>query len=198
MMPLTFANRITIGRILAVPFLIVTLLYFGPQRDYLRWVALGFFLFAVVTDVVDGHIARTRHQKTPAGKILDPFADKLLLISSFLCLYGIRFRLPVVEFPLWLIVIVISRDVILITGAMLLYVIYRRLPMESTRWGKMSTFFQVLAVMGMLLQWSWSVFIWPLTALMAVISGVDYLRQGIKWINKLEDKDTALPQDFQA
>jgi len=196
-MSLTFANKITIGRILAVPFLIATLMYYDAQRDYLRWVALGFFLFAVVSDVIDGYVARSRHQKTPAGKILDPLADKLLLISSFFCLYVIRPRLPVMHFPLWLVVTVISRDVILIVGAMLLYVIFRRLPMESTRWGKSSTFFQVVSVIGMLLQLPASSAMWFLAALMTIISGIDYLRQGIKWINKLDDKEVSHLQDFQ-
>src|SRR3989338_5889283 len=85
-MSLTFANKITICRILAVPFLIATLMYYSLERDYLRFVALGLFLFAVISDVIDGYIARTRNQKTIAGAILDPLADKILLISAFICL----------------------------------------------------------------------------------------------------------------
>jgi len=196
-MALTFANKITIGRILAVPFLIAALLYYNAQRDYLRWVALGFFLFAMISDVIDGYIARRRHEKTPAGKILDPLADKLLLISSFLCLYIIRARLPLMHFPLWLVVTVISRDGILIIGAMLLYMIFRRLPVESTRWGKLSTFFQALCVIGMLLQLPGVTFIWFWAALLTIISGVDYLRQGISLLNTVGDKDSLGPQDFQ-
>src|SRR5690349_1147781 len=118
---LNFANKITIGRILAVPFFIVVLLYHSVDRDYFRYIALGIFLFAVISDVIDGYIARTRHQKTQAGAILDPLADKLLLISAFICLYRIGTQLPTVHFPLWLVVTVISRDVILLIGALLIF-----------------------------------------------------------------------------
>ena len=72
MMPLTLANKLTIGRILAVPFFIATVVYYTPERDYLRYVALGIFCLAILTDVIDGYVARTQNQKTVAGAILDP------------------------------------------------------------------------------------------------------------------------------
>ncbi len=53
-MALTFANKVTIGRILVVPFFIATVLYYSDERDYLRLIALGIFLFAIITDVIDG------------------------------------------------------------------------------------------------------------------------------------------------
>src|SRR3989338_2065947 len=112
-MGLTFANKITIVRIVAVPFFIATVLYYSPEENYLRYVALGIFLFAVISDVIDGYIARTRDQKTRAGAILDPLADKLLLISAFICLYKIGIQLGEIHFPVWFVVAVISRDVIL-------------------------------------------------------------------------------------
>ena len=142
-MSLTFANKITIGRILAVPFFIATVLYYSPQRDHLRYVALAIFLFAVISDVIDGYIARTRHQKTQAGAILDPLADKLLLISAFICLYKIGTHFPQDRFPIWFIVTVISRDAILLMGSMILYILHGDLSIEATRWGKVTTFFPV-------------------------------------------------------
>jgi len=180
---LTFANKITICRILAVPFFILALLYYTPYRESLRFIALGIFLFAVITDVIDGYVARTRHQKTPAGKILDPLADKILLISAFMCLFMARAYLPVIQFPLWLVVMVISRDIILIIGTMLIYIFHHTLPMESTRWGKISTFFQVLAVIGMLIQWKFSVVLWYGVVFFTIISGIDYIRHGIRLLN---------------
>ena len=86
-MGLTFANKVTVGRILLVPFFIATVLYLSDSRPNLRYIALGLFLLAVISDVIDGYIARTHHQKTKAGAILDPLADKILLISAFICLY---------------------------------------------------------------------------------------------------------------
>ena len=183
-MSLTFANKITICRILAVPFFILALLYYTPYRASLRYVALGIFLFAVISDVVDGYIARVRHQKTPAGKILDPLADKILLISAFICLFVIRKYLPVFYFPLWLVITVISRDIILIIGAMLIYIFHGKLPIESTKWGKTSTFFQVLTVIGMLMQWEFTIIFWYWVAFFTVISGIDYIRHGIRLLNQ--------------
>ena len=182
-MALTFANKITICRILAVPFFISTLLYYSPQRDYLRFAALGIFLFAVVSDIIDGYIARTRHQKTKAGAILDPLADKVLLISAFICLYKINDYFAVVQIPTWLAVAVISRDVILVVGAMIIQLVQGDLFIEPTRWGKVTTFFQISSVIGVLLQWPFSPIVWYVTLILTIISGVDYIRTGIRILN---------------
>jgi len=195
-MALTFANKITIGRILAVPFLIVALLYYSPARDYLRMVALAIFLFAVVSDVVDGYIARTRNQKTPAGVILDPLADKLLLISAFLCIYRIGPDLPLVSLPLWLVVAVISRDVILLMGATIIYVTNGNFLIEATRWGKAATFFQVMSVIALLMQIRQTEILWIVTVVFVLISGVDYIRNGIKVLNLAEKPQTVKPNSL--
>ncbi len=99
-MSLTLANKVTIARIIAIPFFITTVLYYTAEKDYLRFWALGIFLVTVMTDFVDGYIARTWNQKTKAGAILDPLADKLLLISSFICLYKVGVLFDVVRFPM--------------------------------------------------------------------------------------------------
>src|SRR3990167_6283888 len=97
---LTFANKITIARILAVPFFISTVLYYHPARDHLRYAALGIFLFAVISDVIDGYVARTRNQRTRAGAILDPIADKLLLMSAFICLFKVGTMFKIIQLPI--------------------------------------------------------------------------------------------------
>ena len=182
-MPFTFANQITILRILAVPFFIATTLYYSPDKDYLRYVALGIFVFAVVSDIIDGYIARVHKQETKAGAILDPLADKLLMISAFICLYKVGIQFPLFRFPLWLVVAVISRDVILLIGGTLIYMNHGDLLVEVTKWGKASTFFQVTAVLGMLLQWPVTEIFWYVAGLFVVISGMNYIFTGIKIIN---------------
>lgn len=179
---LTFANKITILRILAVPFFIGTVLYM-PQREHLRLAALGIFLFAVISDVIDGYIARKRQQKTRAGAILDPLADKLLLISAFICLYKVGVFFEVVRFPIWLVVAVISRDVIIILGAMIIQMSAGDFDIRPTRWGKATTFFQVFCVIGLLLQWLFSPWLWVVTLVLTTISGIVYIRNGIKILN---------------
>jgi len=182
-MALTFANKVTIGRILVVPFFIATVLYYSDERDYLRLIALGIFLFAIITDVIDGYIARTHHQKTKAGAILDPLADKLLLISAFICLTIKGEIFLSVKFPLWLVVSVISRDVILLLGAMIIHLVQGDITITPSKWGKATTFFQIICILTVLLQWKVSVVLWYMTAGLTVISGLGYIRNGIKTLN---------------
>ncbi len=182
-MPLTFANKITICRIVLVPFFIATLFYYSPEKDYLRYLALGIFLFAVISDVIDGYIARTRHQKTRAGAVLDPLADKILVMSAFICLYKIGIFLEAIRLPMWLVIAVISRDVILLLGAMIMHLLHIDFPVDPTRWGKATTFFQIVCLLGVLLQWSFSQVFWYVTLGFTLISGIDYIRKGIKILN---------------
>ncbi|MBU3958636.1 MAG: CDP-alcohol phosphatidyltransferase family protein, partial [Candidatus Omnitrophica bacterium] len=64
---MNFANKISTFRILSVPFFISSLVYYSPQRDYLRFVALGIFILGVLSDMVDGYIARKSQQQSKAG-----------------------------------------------------------------------------------------------------------------------------------
>lgn len=182
-MGLTFANKVTICRILAVPIFILTLGYYSPEREYLRQVGLGIFFLAVLSDIIDGYIARTRHQKTKAGSLLDPLADKFLLISAFICLYKIDGLSGTVQLPLWFVLAVISRDVILLLGSMIIYLVQGNLNIEPSKWGKATTFFQILCVFGILLRIETSHFIWYIAVVLTFISGVGYIREGIKVLN---------------
>ena len=179
-MALTFANKITVGRILIVPFFIATVLYYTPERDYFRLIALGVFLTAVVTDVIDGYIARRLHQRTKVGAILDPVADKLLLSSAFIYLYNVGLRFPKFDFPIWLVVGLISRDAILFLGASVLQMTTGRMEVEANFFGKMTAFLQILCVMGMLLQLEVSKILWPVTFTITIVSGLIYIREGMK------------------
>ena len=183
-MALTFANKITVCRIVAVPFFIATVLYYTPGQDHLRFVALGIFLFAVISDAVDGYVARHYRQRTKAGAVLDPVADKLLLISAFTCLYKVGDAIGGgVHFPIWLVVGVISRDVILLAGAAIVRLFHGDFEVEPTIWGKATTFFQIAAVLGILLRLPWMSAVWLPTILLTALSGIDYIRKGIKIIN---------------
>lgn len=183
-MSLSFANKVTIFRIISVPVFIASVLYYNPQRDILRFISLGIFSLAVLSDVIDGYIARRWREKTKAGAILDPIADKLLLISAFICLYLVADKFPAgLKFPLWFVLVVVSRDAIILLGAGIIYAIQGDLEVIPTKWGKATTFFQVLSVMGLFLQFEFSFLIWYLTVVFTVISGIGYLRRGVKILN---------------
>ena len=181
---MTFANKITICRIIIVPFFIAAVLYYSPEFDFLRFVALGLFSFAVISDVLDGYIARTRDQKTTAGAILDPLADKLLLISAFTCLYfKPEIASPSLPFPIWLTVAVISRDIILLLGTMIIFLVRGVFNVEPTKWGRATAFFQISSVFGVFLHWDFSLYLWIVTLILTLISLIDYTIKGIEIIN---------------
>ncbi|MDP2652692.1 MAG: CDP-alcohol phosphatidyltransferase family protein [Candidatus Omnitrophota bacterium] len=195
-MSFTFATKVTIFRILAVPFFILSVLYYAPGKDYLRFVALGIFLLAVGSDIFDGYIARRWEQRSPAGVLLDPLADKLLLMSAFLCLYLIGPQLPHIRFPLWLVIAVICRDVILLIGAGLILIFHNgQFSAQATRWGKISTFAQCCAVIWLLLQGPMAMAVWIPALAFTVVSGTDYLFRGMRLLND-PHKETLRAPDF--
>jgi cardiolipin synthase len=183
-MPLTLANKITILRIILVPFFVAVILYYKPERDYYRLIALGLFVLASLLDVVDGYIARRTKQMTKAGAMLDPVADKLLLISAFVTLYVVGLQFDRLHFPLWLVVGVISRDAILLVGALVVHIAQGELIIKPNLLGKLTTAAQVFCVIGILLQFEYSSVLWSVTLILTICSGLFYLRQGIEMLNK--------------
>lgn len=177
---MNFANKLSIFRILSVPFFVASLLYYHPQRDFLRFIALGIFLLAVISDVIDGYIARKAKQKTEVGSILDPLADKLLLLSAFLCLSFIRALPKDLRLPVWVLIIFISRDSIILVGNTVIYIIRGKLEISPTVWGKLTTLFQSTTIIGLLLKTNFSILLWILAVIFTIISGIDYIHRGFK------------------
>ena len=131
-MNLTAANQLTILRMLIIPGFVILLLY-----GYRGWALVSFFI-AGITDLLDGLIARRTGQKTTLGAWLDPMADKLLLVSTFIVLtlpgLGLANRLPI-----WLTVLIISRDVgIVLTVAIVNLAVGRR-TFQPSIYGKTAT-----------------------------------------------------------
>jgi len=175
---MNFANKISTFRILSVPFFIACFIYYSPQRECLRYVALAIFMLGVISDAVDGYIARKSKQVSKAGMILDPLGDKLLLIGAFITLF-LRQDLPGgIYFPLWVTLIVISRDVLILLGALVIYIVKQNISVHPTIWGKLTTTFQMLAVITVILQFNLAFVFWWIAIIFTVVSGVDYIRRG--------------------
>ena len=134
---LTPANQLTLGRLLLVPALVLLVLY-----GY-NGLALVTFVVAGVTDALDGLIARRWGQHSNLGALLDPMADKLLLVSTFVVL-----SLPGLDLtnriPLWLTVLVISRDVIIVVTVAVVNLAVERFTFFPSLFGKMATFVYIL------------------------------------------------------
>lgn len=175
---MNIANKISTFRILSVPFFIACLVYYVPGREYLRHLALVIFVLGVISDGLDGYIARKAKMQSKAGLILDPLGDKLLLISAFIFLSPIC-QLPL-KFPLWVSFIIISRDIIIIIGTLVIYMVKQDLDVHPTKWGKLTTIFQMLSVVCVLAQWRIAALIWWPAVIFTVVSGIDYICKGFK------------------
>lgn len=176
-------NWISIFRIMLVPIFIGAIAYYTPDKDYLRFVALSIFLIAVLSDGIDGYIARTRKLKTRLGSFLDPIADKLLLSASFITLALAQNIQLQIRLPLWIPLLVISRDVILVFGSFLMYVITGDLKISPSILGKLTTVLQMITIICILLQFSHAYIIWNIMAFFTIVSGFDYIIKGSRSLN---------------
>ena len=176
---LTLANRLTILRILMTPVITVLLMYRQMGA------ALALFLLAGITDGLDGLVARSWKQKTTLGMVLDPVADKLLLTSTVVTLTILK------ELPRWFTIIVVSRDVLLIGGSIILYMFLSKLSTPPSWLGKGTTGFQLITVLSAMLDNFIPAIkpaILPLTVItlgLTVASGLDYIYRGARLLNDL-------------
>jgi len=193
---MTTANKITIIRILLIPvFIWLTLDYIrdyqrGDDQEWERILACVVFATASISDAVDGYIARRYHQKTELGTYLDPLADKMLLVSG-LVLLSVRFKDgPFAQLPLWFPVLVISRDLIILGGIVLIHMLTGHVTARPRLVGKAATLFQMIVLGWILLQIQQPSFKWPLYAagVCTFISGIWYILDGITQFNAHEAK----------
>ena len=140
---LTPANQLTILRMIFIPVFVILLVY-----DHLGW-AFAIFILAGVTDGLDGLIARSFRQKTSLGAYLDPIADKLLLITSFVVLSIRGMGLPNLV-PLWLTILVISRDIIMISSVLIIVISTGHRKFPPSIYGKTTTFLQISTIVVVL------------------------------------------------
>ena len=176
------ANNITVLRILLVPVFILSLLYYSPEKEYLRLAATALFLGACLTDALDGYLARKMNQKTVLGSYIDPIADKLLLSSGFLSLSFMPHLAPSMKIPGWVAISVISRDVIILTGSMLIFLSTGSLKAAPLFIGKLTTVVQMTTLCAVLLAApSWlERILFVTTVFLTALSGILYIRVGEK------------------
>ena len=150
---MTTANKITILRILLIPFFVVEILYYVETGNELhRLVALLAFAVAAILDGVDGYVARHYHQWSELGTVLDPLADKLLLVSGIVVLsFDHAPRLG--QIPLWLTGTIIGRDLLLGIGAVVVRLVVGKITVRPRLTGKIATVFQMIVVVWILLRW---------------------------------------------
>lgn len=175
---MNWANRLTILRIILTPVFITMILY---QRLN---IALLVFIVAAITDGLDGYLARSRKERTRFGTVMDPVADKMLIGSAFIC-FSLVSELPAyLKMPVYVPVIVISRDVIILLGVVIMYLLAGKVDIKPTVIGKVTTFFQMFTIIVVLLRFIHSNWMWNITVILTAVSGLDYIRIASRQINE--------------
>lgn len=165
-------NKLTIFRVILIPFFVFFLLapYFTGYGNY---IAVGIFILASLTDLLDGKIARKYHLVTDFGKFMDPLADKLLVCAAMICLVEQKML------PAWIVIIIISREFI-ISGFRLI-ASDNGIVIAASYWGKFKTTFQMLMIIVLILNIDLPFFkvlgvvLTYVALVLTVISLIDYL-----------------------
>ena len=172
---LTLPNFLTLLRIIAVPIFLILV----SNRRYAAGLVL--FMAAGITDTVDGVIARLTDAKSALGATLDPLADKLLLVSSFVVLTWLG------VIPVWLFILVLTRDVVILAGYLAIYFVSTPMEVAPTAVGKLNTFNEMFTIGFALLtlarpdipMGTVNLVTWYLTGITITISGVHYVYSGL-------------------
>ena len=174
-------NKLTIFRVILIPFFLVFLLVPGIPAD--NWIALGIFIVASLTDLLDGKIARKYNLVTNFGKFMDPLADKLLVCSALICLTGLG------RIPSYMVVIIIARE-FTISGFRLIAA-DNGIVIAASWWGKAKTISQMIMIIllvadfGGVFDMIGQVMIY-LALVLTVVSLVDYIAKN-KQVLKMQN-----------
>jgi len=188
---MTTANKITIVRILMIPVFVTLAIYYGQsiQRGeplaWQRFAAIIVFLLAAASDGLDGYVARRYNQRSSLGVILDPIADKGLLLSGIITLsisnwsesdpqYG--------RFPAWFPVLVITRDAVLVVGSGILHLLNGKVRVKPSWTGKVATVCQMCAIAWVMLQLRFLPlpFVVMVAGFFTLVSGIIYVMDGVR------------------
>lgn len=169
-------NKLTLLRVILVPFFVAALMIEGGTNQTLRYVALVIFVVASLTDMLDGKIARKYNLVTNFGKFMDPLADKLLVCSALICMIELG------QIPAWMVIIIIGREFII--SGFRLVASDNGVVIAASYWGKFKTVSQMIAVILMILNipalgWLTTAFIW-IALVLTVVSLIDYIAKNHK------------------
>lgn len=180
---LTYANQLTILRIILVPCFVLLVIHGHPTT------ATFIFVLAAITDGLDGLIARRLKQKTDLGQFLDPMADKLLLTAAFIVLTLPSVPVPL-HIPIWLTVLTISRDLVIALSVLVIHLQTGRSLFPPTLLGKCTTAAQLCLVgtclMANFTRTFWAAIFMPVvyaTLIFTLASGFHYAYRAIRLIN---------------
>lgn len=173
-------NKLTVMRVILIPFFVAALLYDNGSSQTMRIVANVIFIVASLTDLFDGKIARKYNLVTNFGKFMDPLADKLLVCSALICLIQLG------QLPAWVVIIIISREFII--SGFRLVAADNGIVIAASYWGKFKTTFQMIAVILMIFNVpalaTVTMIMLVIAVVLTVISLVDYVAKNIEVLTK--------------
>lgn len=173
-------NKLTVMRVILIPFFVAVLLYDNGSSQTMRIVANVIFIVASLTDLFDGKIARKYNLVTNFGKFMDPLADKLLVCSALICLIQLG------QLPAWVVIIIISREFII--SGFRLVAADNGIVIAASYWGKFKTTFQMIAVILMIFNIpalaTVTMIMLVIAVVLTVISLVDYVAKNIEVLTK--------------
>jgi cardiolipin synthase len=178
----TLPNVLTFLRIL----LIVPFGYYLVRADDLR--ALAIFVIAGITDTLDGNLARWLNQQSKLGRLLDPIADKLLTGVAYVIMALFRGAAPAM--PVWVMIAVVARDVLILAGCAMVYSMVRDTSFKASIFGKLNTLLELGVIVAFLIAGFWPALGSALPAIYVVllisilISFSDYLLQGVRMVRQ--------------
>lgn len=167
---LTLANQITIVRIIMIPVIVILLL---QQKAA---IAGGLLVFSILTDLLDGMVARLKNETTEIGAFLDPMADKLLITAVYLTLAYLSL------IPMWVFVVIFSRDLLIVLGWGVIHILTNSSAITPRLLGKATTAIQMMASLAFVVRFSpeiHSYMIWTILVT-TVASVIDYIIVGEK------------------
>jgi cardiolipin synthase len=198
-MELTWANRITIMRILLIlPFIIFMLKASDPEMGIvMRYFAVAIFLVMCVSDVLDGYVARVKKQVTRLGAFLDPLADKLLMLCACVILAGQTTSIENYRLPLTVVVLIIGKDVFLALGFLTVFMMVSpEVHVKPVLSGKAATFLQLSMVLTILVApemevlwpgwWYFARVLWWTATGVAILTVIVYIRTGALYVQQHE------------
>ncbi len=188
---MTLASKITVGRLFLVPVFAVLAIYYGQSireghpKEWLRWSALAVFVTASASDGIDGWIARRFNQRSRFGAIIDPIADKSLLLTALITLTLVDWGKDGWCIPLWFSALVIVRDFIILGGSALIHFVNHDMHVRPRWTGKVCTVTQMFALGWVMLKVVPFDPIYPclIAAVFTVWSCVHYLQDGLKQLH---------------
>ena len=180
---LKLPNIISLIRIVLIPIFISSLLYYrGTGNENFRWLAIIVFVLAVLSDALDGFVARLKNQRSALGAFLDPMADKLLMASAVIVL-SVQIG-PLARLPIWFPILVIGRDLVIVVGSLLIRMKVGKITPQSSVAGKFTTFFQMLTIVWILVNLPLIYLPIYTAAIFTFISGAEYIFLGIRQLQE--------------